>query len=46
MIKCASQNIITLELFYAEWLLTKSKRDYIDYMSHEVFTSVKGFFRK
>ena len=22
MIKCASQNIITLKLFYAEWLLT------------------------
>ena len=38
MIKCASQNIITLKLFYAEWLLTKSKWDYIDYMLHEVFT--------
>ena len=24
MIKCASQNIITLKLFYAEWLLTKN----------------------
>ena len=34
MMKCASQNIITLKLFYAEWLLTKSKRDYIDYICY------------
>ena len=39
MIKCASQNIITLKLFYTEWLLTKkNKEDYIDYMLREVFT--------
>jgi hypothetical protein len=40
MIKCASQNIITLKLFYAEWLLTKNinKIIYIDHMLHEVFT--------
>ena len=33
MIKCTSQKIITLKLFYAEY-----KQDYVDYMLHEVFT--------
>jgi hypothetical protein len=34
MIKCASQNIITLKLFY------EYKQDYIDYMLY-----IKGFFK-